>query len=127
MPLQIGTWKASVGGQNVQLNITNVSADGIINATLGPGGVGDTRYAGFWDEDSQRLCLISSPTENAGSPMFTGYLFTDPVNLTGVGGSVIFTLAGVVEYFGMPAGIPPGPEPTAKRSSFGWYAQIGVD
>ena len=125
MPLQAGTWAANVGGENLPLNITGVFPDGSVEATLGPGSTGGIKYAGFWDEDSQRLCLIASG--NAGSLMLTGYLFTDQVNLTGVVGSVIFTLAGVIDFFGTPSANLPGPTPTAKRSSYGWYAQIGVD
>ena len=125
MALQTGTWAASVGGENLPLTITSVGANGSVKATLGPEQIGGLNCAGFWDEDSQRLSLISSG--QGGSLMLTGYQFTDPINITGVSGSVIFTLAGIVDYFGTQPPNQPGPAPSAKQSSFGWYAQIGVD
>jgi hypothetical protein len=115
MPLQAGNWIANVGGVQTQLNIIGVDPQGNVTALFA---IAASETPGFWDEDSQRLTLLSS------TQLFVGYLFTDPVNLTGVSGSVVFTLAGVVEDI-MPSGI--GPAPTAKRSAFGWYAQIGVD
>ena len=124
MPLQIGNWLANIAGRNVPLDITNIGSDGAVTATLAPAGSSPITCQGFWDEDSQRLCIISQ--ETSGSVMFTGYLFTDPVNLMGVRGSVFFTLAGIAEYFGASSS-QTNPMPSAKRSSFGWYAQIGVD
>lgn len=121
MPLQTGNWTASFGGQKVQLSITNVSATGQVTAT-----VNQTPYGGLWDDDSKRLSLITS-TPRAGMQVCTGYLFIDKVNIAGVNGAVVFTLAGIVENFGTQAINQHGPAPTAKSSSFGWYAQIGVD
>ena len=114
MPLQPGKWIANVGGQATQLTIERVDPDGGVGAYF-PTNPGS---AGRWDEDSQRLTLLSWPQ------LFVAYLFTDPINLTGVSGTVFFTLAGVVDNFSY-GGI--GPSPTAKRLTFGWYAQIGVD
>ena len=119
MPLQTGSWTANFGGQNAQLTIVNVSANGQVDLTIGL-----VSYGGFWDEDAQRLSIISKG--QGAVQEFTGYLFTDPVNIAGVNGAVIFTLVGIVENFGTPPRLV-GPVPTAKRSSFGWYAQIGVD
>jgi hypothetical protein len=129
VPLQIGTWLINVGGLGVgNLVIAGVDAQGNVSATLGPSG----RLSGFWDEDAQKLTLTLFPV-NTQIPtvvqIFVGYLFTDPVNLLGVTGSVFFTLAGHVENF-IPMGgaiFRLGPPATAKRSVFGWYAQIGVD
>jgi hypothetical protein len=117
MPLQAGDWTANVGGTQMQLKIIGVDPQGNVTALFG---FAASEAPGFWDEDSQRLTLLSA------TQLFVGYLFTDPVNLTGVSGSVVFTLAGVVEDVIPPAG-GIGPAPTAKRSAFGWYAQIGVD
>ena len=119
MPLQTGTWTANVGGVPTHLNIIGVDANGRVNGYFG---TSVSNAGAFWDEDSQRLTLLNWPA-NSPPQVFVGYLFTDPVNLTGVSGSVVFTLAGVVED--LPGAW--GPAPTAKRSAFGWYAQIGVD
>jgi hypothetical protein len=66
---------------------------------------------------------------------FVAYLFTDPVKLLGVNGSVVFTLTGSATTFRPAGGRTPagpifqpfGPFATAKRSVFGWYAQIGIE
>jgi len=116
MPLQTGTWTASVSGNQATFQISFVDALGNVTVT-GPG-LFSAVSQGFWDEDAQKLMLFSS----SGAPLFVGYLFTDTVNLTGVTGSVIFTLAGEVEFFEQG-----GIALAAKRSTFGWYAQIGVD
>jgi hypothetical protein len=92
-------------------------AQGVVTAT-----VQAIPMSGFWDEDAQKLTLLLEDTSN--SEVYTGYLFTDPINLAGQSGSVIFTLAGFVECF---QPISPFVAATAKRSVFGWYAQIGVD
>lgn len=113
MPLQQGTWSANLNGVQTQLKITGVDAQGRVN-----GSWSSTDGWGFWDEDAQRLTFFVWPH------LLVGYLFTDPINLTGVNGTVIFTLAGSFETFPDPAA---GEFPSAKRSNFGWYAQIGVD
>ena len=59
---------------------------------------------GLWDESAQRLTLwLAADMAGVSSPavMFTGYLFTDTENLTGVVGSVVFTLAGQIEHFAL--------------------------
>lgn len=122
MPLQVGVWTANVGGTVTQFDISSVNSQGSVLGTLG-GSTGQ----GFWDEDSQRLYFVCSA--GAGSnpiQVFIAYLFQDSVNLTGVTGLVFFTLAGVVQSFSG-QGQFVGPTPTATRSDFGWYAQIGVD
>jgi hypothetical protein len=79
---------------------------------------------GFWDEDGQKILLLATAGTLAIPVIlvFTGYMFTDPMNTTGVTGSVIFAIAGEVESFGAA-----NEATSARRSTFGWYAQIGVD
>jgi len=114
MPLQVGTWTMNVGGGVTQLQITNVDPQGDVTASIGT-----TGFIAIWDEDSQKLTLSRN------GQLFVGYLFTDTVNLTGVKGSIFFTLAGSVESF--LSDFRQIGQPTAKRSILGWYAQIGVD
>jgi hypothetical protein len=115
MPLQTGSWIANLGGVTSPFQIQSVDAQG--NVTFA---IAQSAGFGFWDEDSQRLYLITSPQGNPPWQTFVAYLFQDSVNLTGVTGSIIFTLVGFFEDFG-------GSNVTAKRSTFGWYAQIGID
>jgi hypothetical protein len=125
MPLPIGNWTAVVNGTIAQLQINSVNADGfILNADFSIPAPQPPSVQGIWDEDAQKLLLFVSAQGDSGAlfGIFAGYLFTDPVNLTGVTGSVIFTLSGEVECF-----VATGLSATAKRSSFGWYAQIGID
>jgi hypothetical protein len=107
-----------VGGAS-QLLISTVDSLGNVTGTFTGQLLGSVQ--GFWDEDAQKLLLLVTSALNTVIGVFVGYLFTDTVNLTGVTGSVIFTLAGEFESFS------PLSAPTAKRSTFGWYAQIGVD
>lgn len=115
MPLQTGTWTMNVGGQVTQMTIGN-DANGKVAVQI----IGANPLSALWDEDSQRLILSSSEGQ-----LFVGYFFTDTVNLTGVKGAALFTLVGTVENYVQGRII--GPLSTAKRSTFGWYAQIGVD
>jgi hypothetical protein len=60
--------------------------------------------------------------------VYVGYLFTDSVNLLNVTGSIVFTLVGEVQQFQANVALPGNTSAAnAKRSVFGWYAQIGVD
>jgi hypothetical protein len=119
MPLQTGTWTANLGGSVVQIQINSVDPSGTVL-----GNVGAAEAGGLWDEDAQKLTLMLTQAQLPPS-LLTGYLFTDSVNTVGVSGSVIFTLAGYCENFS--AAVALAIRPTAKRSVFGWYAQIGVD
>ncbi|MBV9700156.1 MAG: hypothetical protein JO078_08530 [Candidatus Eremiobacteraeota bacterium] len=121
MPLQAGNWTASIAGMPTQLQIKSVDQGGLVTGTIG-----SLTGQGYWDEDSQKLFLLCS---FAGGPaqVFIAYLFTDSVNLTGVTGTVVFTLAGYVQDFTEQSLQIVGPTPSAKRPIFGWYAQIGVD
>ena len=119
MPLQSGSWSANINGNVINLQISAVGPQGAVTAVFQ---VAANAASGFWDEDSQKLTLALP--SGVAQEVYTAYLFTDSINLLGVTGSVIFTLAGFVECFQSAA---PFVTPTAKRSVFGWYAQIGVD
>ena len=100
MPLQSGTWNASINGNASAVQIITVGPGGTIRATVGP-----VAAIGFWDEDAQKLTLFLETSSVGDTEVYTAYLFTDPINLTGVSGSVIFTLAGFVECFQSQYGI----------------------
>jgi hypothetical protein len=123
MPLQTGQWRLILDGRLTSLSIKSINAGQVAGNIDGLDFAFD---AAFWDEDAQKLMVVQNP--NPAPPtrvpprIFVGYLFTDQVNLTGVTGSVIFTLTGYVEHFAesQSEGI------TARKSVVGWYAQIGV-
>ncbi len=121
MPLQAGGWTANIGGTITQLLLNGADPSGNVGGSLF-----GSPIQGFWDEDSQKLFFMRSTPGSATGQVFVGFLFQDSVNLIGVQGAVIFTLAGYVENFSA-AGFFVGPTPTAARPVFGWYAQIGVD
>ena len=127
MPLPTGKWIASIGGKRQSLAINAVDDSGQVSGNLPdiPSVIN-----GVWDEDGQKLTLfglqVQEIGENVPAPfILTAYLFSDPINLTGVSGSVIFTLTGTIEYYAL--NDPIGLNPSARRSVFGWYAQIGID
>jgi hypothetical protein len=80
----------SIGGKAAQLEIYSVGAQGNVSAAILPVPVLDPPgFTASWDEDGQKLTIMSPNFQ-----LYVGYLFTDSVNLSGVSGSVIFTLAG---------------------------------
>jgi hypothetical protein len=130
LPLPTGTWITSIGGKRQSLEIISVDDSGQV--------VGQVRLLpdalislyGVWDEDGQKLTLVGSQGQGGEGEvpapfMATAYLFSDPINLTGVTGDVIFTLCGQIEYFALNDLF--GLSPSARRSAFGWYAQIAID
>lgn len=104
------------------LSISSVDASGNVTCEF-PGGA---TWSGHWNDDQQTLMLVGyDPNSRQPIEVLTGYLFRDPVNLFGVSGSVFFTLVGITEIFYGNGTV--GPAPSAKCSTFAWYAQIGVD
>ncbi|HYW48241.1 MAG TPA: hypothetical protein VE959_35585 [Bryobacteraceae bacterium] len=125
MPLTSGKWTVNINGNVTTLQINPVDSSGAVTAALQGALISDVSpFSGFWDEDAQKLTLFP-PLSLPLFEVYTGYLFTDPINLAGVTGSVIFTLVGFVECFQPITAFLTAN--TAKRSVFGWYAQIGVD
>jgi hypothetical protein len=131
VPLQLGDWTFNLlGAATGGLSIDVVGTDGSVTGLLAlPGQLEGFPITGFWDEAGQKLSMsLASAANPIIQQVFVGYLFTDSVNVLGVTGSVIFTLTGYVENFAPVLNLAPnGPAVTAKRSIFGWYAQIGVD
>lgn len=118
MPLQTGAWTINANGTVGQMRLDSVDPQGNVRGVY----AGGFPFLGFWDEASQRLTFavtLSAPAPGGLVQLYTGFLFEDQVRITGVTGGLVLTLAGYFEDFRPPA--------TAKRSSFGWYAQIGVE
>ena len=120
MTLETGTWTINTNGQVGQLLISSVNPQGNMIGTITLG-AGPVDIQGFWDETSQKIsfCIIQPIIGNL---IFTGFLFPDQFRLTGITGGVVFTLTGYVESFTTAFF-----NPTARRRTFGWYAQIGVE
>jgi hypothetical protein len=115
MPLPTGEWTGSSNGNQAQLTIVAVDADGRLRGELFIAAVGPPfEVQGFWDEGSQKLTFITV-SEDA----YTGFLFQDQFRMPGLTGSVVYTLSGYFESFSTGEG-------SADRPVFGWYAQIGV-
>lgn len=125
MPLETGAWTINSNGLAGQLQITNVTGDGILTGTITLPGFQPAAINGYWDEIQQRVAFTAFLTQ-AGVPIppgqrfYTGYLFAGPdaMRIGGVAGAVLFNLAGVFQEF---------TTATAKRNVFGWYAQIGTE
>jgi hypothetical protein len=132
MPLETGTWMIIANGQSGQLIISSVVSSGNLSGTMYVPGVtpGEpSTIQGFWDETSQKITFGLTDVLNV-FQVYTGFLFQDRFRITGVTGSVVFTLAGCFQTFtvqGSIGSLVGSVAVTARRHTFGWYAQIGVD
>jgi hypothetical protein len=131
MPLETGTWILNASGIQLQLEIVSVDVRGNVVGILSSPGE-PLRVFGFWDEGAQKLVfqVFGVPPSGVISSggaiyVFTGFLFTDQFRLTGVTGSVVFTLSGYFEVLPAPDQIGVI-RATSEKCLFGWYAQIGV-
>jgi hypothetical protein len=132
MPLKIGSWTVNTGGTVGKLSIDEIDSGNTVSGTL-DNGDGPMQIEGFWDEDSQRLVFSCSrkvagpalaeklqlPEELQLMGIYTGFLFEDPVRITGLAGRRVYSLVGYFEPFGS--------WQTTRQHTSGWYAQIGLD
>jgi hypothetical protein len=127
MPLPAGVWKAFVNGTESELILEFSQQDG-------PAAISGALFRfpirGFWDESSQRIVFtlfVGDTAQDRVEPwvhFFEGYLFRSPANPV-PGQDVVATLAGsfessrpvVFEHL-----IPV--QPSSRRNTFGWYAQL---
>jgi hypothetical protein len=121
MPLRTGKWKINSNGFVGELAIDSVDVGGNLSGTVL---IDEPRFdeiRGFWDELSQKIMFqrIINPDDPSSIQTYTGFLFEDPLRISGVGGYTAFTLAGYFEAFSGGGGF-------AKRALFAWYAQIGL-
>ena len=122
MPIANGIWKANVNGTEADLTLDAPNLQGVITGQLF-----GAPLRGFWDELSQSLAFLLVVTDDAGLPIvasFKAHLFRSPAKPE-PGRDLVATLTGSLE---MSAGnLAAGAFPaigTAKRSVFGWFAQI---
>jgi hypothetical protein len=128
MPLKIGEWKMNENGVEATLYINSVNPDngevlGSIGGAVGP-------VVGIWDETSRAITLahpISLVPLPVGEPplppprVYKGFLFSTPRNAA-PGQDVVWTLAGFVQSIDV--GTAVGMGGNARRTVFGWFAQI---
>ena len=127
MPLPYGTWKALVNGAEGLLRIDPPDAQGIF-----VGRVFGSTIKGFWNEAAQKIQFSSYAELGAGAQtpvfgIFEGYLFRSPLN-PNPGQDVTVTLVGSLlasaQVVGTGTPVLPEVVPSARRSTFGWMAQI---
>jgi hypothetical protein len=116
MSLKTGDWNMNENGIEGTLAITNVDANGAVSGKLG-----GFNISGIWDETSRTL-TFAFPVGVSGTPrFFKGFLFSTP-RTPAPGIDIVWTLAGYVQApeVGMAAALGGN----ARRSAFGWFAQI---
>ena len=124
MSLPTGTWKANVNGTQSPLRIDPLDAQGVSTGQIFGG-----RIKGFWNEAGQKIQFASFSDIGGGqSPVFgvfEGYLFRSPPQPE-PGQDVVVTLVGSLLVTAQAIGSNqlPGIVPSARRSTFGWMAQI---
>ena len=125
MPLPYGDWTANANGSTTPLRIDAPDQQGVFT-----GQIFGTRIRGFWNEAAQAIRFTAYAQGGDGNPIavygfFEGQLFRTPPNPAG-GQDVQATLVGsVVLGPQVPAEqVLPGMVPTARRSVFGWMANI---
>jgi hypothetical protein len=125
MSLPYGDWKAIVNGAETPLRIDPPDAQGVFTGQIFGG-----RIKGFWSEAAQKIQFASYAELGAGaqSPVFgifEGYLFRTPANPE-PGRDITVTLVGSLHASAqaMDAHALPEVVPSARRSTFGWIAQI---
>ena len=125
MPLPTGTWKATVNGAESPLRIDPLDAQGVFTGQIFGG-----RIKGFWNEAGQKIQFASFAEIGGGAQtpvfgIFEGYLFRSPIHPE-PGQDVVVTLVGSLLVSAQAIGLEvlPGIVPSARRSTFGWMAQI---
>ena len=120
MTLPSGAWAMNANGVQSVFRVLQVGAGGAVQAALG-----DNPIVGVWDETSRILNFTpldqSQPIPDVPQPLhFRGHLFSTPADPE-PGQDVVWTLAGYFQVtdIGRLSGIG-----NARRSTFGWFAQI---
>jgi hypothetical protein len=113
--LPLGTWEVNAGGDRGPLHLVSVSPQGELRGTLF-----GQEMVGVWDEHAQKVMFVRTPNLAVPSTaqLYIGYLFRTPGGLRGEG-TATYTLAGSFTAVA-------GPGVTASRTTYGWYAQLGV-
>jgi hypothetical protein len=125
MPLPYGNWTANANGLTTPLRIDAPDQQGVFT-----GQIFGTRLKGFWNEAAQSIQFTAYAQGADGNPIavygfFEGHLLRTPPNPAD-GQDVQATLVGCV-VLGPQAPaeqVLPGMVATARRSTFGWMANI---
>jgi hypothetical protein len=111
----------NANGVQSDFTVVNVEASGVVTAALGTSPI-----VGIWDETSRTLnftTMVQRPGQGDFSPEarhFTGHLFSTPFTPE-PGQDIRWTLAGYFQVTDLQLLIDIG---NARRSRFGWFAQI---
>jgi hypothetical protein len=132
----MGDWRLFVGGPEVLLNLSNLQAGGRFNAASADVSlrlVNNQFFMGgegFWDEIGQTVSFSlngRAPGQLPVTVIFTGHQVA-PTAAGDPAQDQIWTLVGEFRHalVGQGAALPPAPiqDESARRSVFGWYAQI---
>lgn len=121
MPLKTGTWKINSNGTVGELYISAVEGGGNVTGRVLIDAPRLDDIEGFWNELTQELIFqrIMKPGDPTALQIYRGFLFEDPLRVSGVGGSIAYTLSGYFDAFTGAGGFP-------QRYQYGWYAQIGL-
>ncbi len=111
MALVAGKWDINGNGAEGTLVIQGVDGQGRLQGT-----VFGQKLVGWWDEEDKRITFlrVSDPANPASFQTFSGYHWDEEK-----GFGRIHYLAGSFETYAGGGG-------SAKRPTYGWYAQISV-
>jgi hypothetical protein len=138
MPLLIGTWRFFVGGPELQLAISDLQPNGrfgVEASTQLAVQVGSPNPflmlgEGFWDEIGQAVSFTLGGTTAGATPptvtlMFSGHQVS-PATTGDPAQDQVWTLVGEFRHALFAGGAPTPliPGESARRTAFGWYAQI---
>ena len=122
MPIPSGNWKGNFNGIEGPLRIDPPNANGQVT-----GEFSGAEFRGFWDEVAQRLTFPVTVIFEGGKPvfgLFTAHLFRTPT-AANPGQEVVASLSGHFEVTpSTAAALPFVATGTARRHTFGWFAQI---
>jgi hypothetical protein len=117
MSLKLGDWKTNFNGDEGVLTLQGVDVNGVVSGTFH-----SSPILGLWDETARRISFSFKVTSQIPySPLFKGILMSTPRNPQ-PGQDIIWTLLGSFHAFEL--AIVQGQGGNARRSTFGWFAQI---
>ncbi len=118
MSLKLGVWKMNENGVEDTLGIEGVDPNtGEVSGSLGAFGA----FKGLWDETSRTISFRTFMEGQSAPRFYKGFLFSTPRN-PAPGQDVVWTLAGFLQIVELGDVVSMGGN--ARRTVFGWFAQI---